>query len=118
MYPASFTNGNILTVAATTQRDSLASFSNYGSKSVDLGAPGDDIQSTYPKSKYKSLDGTSMAAPLVAAAAAMLRAADSDLSYSDLRSALKATVDPLPGLAGKTVTGGRINLERALARVS
>ena len=118
VYPASFTNGNILTVAATTQRDALASFSNYGSKSVDLGAPGDNIQSTYPKSKYKSLDGTSMAAPLVAAAAAMLRAADSDLSYSDLRSALKATVDPLPGLAGKTVTGGRINLERALARVS
>ena len=105
VYPASFTNGNILTVAATTQRDSLASFSNYGSKSVDLAAPGDDIHSTYPKSAYKSLDGTSMAAPLVAAAAAMLRAADSDLSYKDLRSALKATVDPLPALAGQDGDG-------------
>jgi subtilisin family serine protease len=118
MYPASFTNGNILAVAATTARDTLADFSNYGSKSVDLAAPGDGVYSTYLGSGYKALDGTSMAAPLVAGAAAMLRAADSGLSYKDLRAALKDAVDPLPALKGKTVTGGRLNLQRALAAAS
>jgi thermitase len=113
-YPASYTLGNILTVAATTSADGLASFSNYGSKSVDVAAPGDSIYSTYPKSNYKALSGTSMAAPLVAAAAAMLRAQDSKLSYSDLRSLLKASVDPLPALKGKVATGGRLNIARAL----
>jgi subtilisin family serine protease len=115
VYPASFTNGNLLVVAATTARDTLADFSNYGSKSVDLAAPGDGVQSTYPKSSYRSLSGTSMAAPMVAGAAAMLRAADSSLSYKELRSALKETVDPLPALDGRIVTGGRLDLDRALA---
>jgi thermitase len=116
-YPASYTYANILTVAATTDADKLASFSNFGSKSVDLAAPGDDIWSTYLGSGYKQLSGTSMAAPFVAGAAAMLRAKDSDLSYSDVKSALKKTVDKLPALSGKTVTGGRINLGRALGSV-
>ena len=74
--------------------------------------------STYPESKYKELSGTSMAAPLVAAAAAMLRARDSKLSYSDIRSLLKASVDPIPALTGKVVTGGRLNIARALERAS
>jgi subtilisin family serine protease len=116
MYPASSTSGNILTVAATTSTDALASFSNFGSKSVDVGAPGDRIYSTYPESKYRELSGTSMAAPLVAAAAAMLRARNSKLSYSDIRSLLKASVDPTPALSGKVVTGGRLNIARALER--
>jgi thermitase len=116
-YPASYTYANILTVAATTDADKLASFSNFGSKSVDLAAPGDDIWSTYLGSSYKQLSGTSMAAPFVAGAAAMLRAKDSDLDYSDVKSALKKTVDKLPALSGKTVTGGRINLGRAFGSV-
>jgi subtilisin family serine protease len=116
-YPASYTQGNILTVAATDADGNLASFSNYGSKSVDLAAPGDQIYSTYPTSSYRYLSGTSMAAPFVAAAAAMLRKQDPDLSYSDLRSALKASVDPVSALAKKTVTGGRLDLAKALERV-
>jgi hypothetical protein len=56
-----------------------------------------------------------MAAPLVAAAAAMLRAQDSKLTYSQLRSILKEAVDTEPALAGKMVTGGRLDLARALA---
>jgi subtilisin family serine protease len=116
LYPASSTSGNVLTVAATTSTDALASFSNFGRKSVDVGAPGDGIYSTYPESRYKELSGTSMAAPLVAAAAAMLRARDSKLSYSDIRSLLKASVDPTPALSGRVVTGGRLNIARALER--
>jgi len=114
-YPAAYTDGNILTVAASTATGTLASFSNFGAKSVDLAAPGDQIYSTYPTSGYKYLSGTSMAAPLFAAAAAMLRAQDSKRTYSEIRSILKNTVDPDPALAGKTVTGGRLDLARALA---
>jgi thermitase len=116
-YPAAYTYANILTVAATTASDTLASFSNFGSKSVDLAAPGDSIWSTYLGSGYKQLSGTSMAAPYVSGAAAMLRAKDSDLSYSDVKKALKGSVDKLPALSGKTVTGGRIDLGRALGSI-
>jgi subtilisin family serine protease len=113
-YPASYTEGNILTVAAIDDTGALASFSNYGAKSVDLAAPGDEIFSTYPTSGYKLLSGTSMAAPMVAATAAMLHAQDSHLTYAQIRSAIKASVVPDAALAGKTVTGGLLNLDGAL----
>jgi thermitase len=116
-YPASYTDGNIVTVAATTATDTLADFSDYGAKSVDLAAPGEGIYSTYPTSSYRYLDGTSMAAPFVTAAAAMLRAKDPSLTYARLRSALLASVDVVPSLQGRTVTGGRLNIERALGGV-
>ena len=113
-YPASFTEGNILTVAATTKSDKLTSFSNYGSKSVDLAAPGDNILSTLPGGKYGDKDGTSMAAPLVAAAAAMLRQSDSKATYGELRTALREHADKPPALQGKVLYGGRLNVRLAL----
>jgi thermitase len=113
-YPASFDDTNIISVAATTADDTLASFSNYDATGVDLAAPGDSIFSTYPTSGYKVLSGTSMAAPFVTAAAAMLRAKDPSASYSQIRQRLLAGVDPLPALQGKTATGGRLDLDRAL----
>jgi subtilisin family serine protease len=116
-YPASYTEGNVLTVAATDASGALASFSNFGAHSVDLAAPGESIFSTYPTSSYRPLSGTSMAAPFVAAAAAMLLGQNPGLTYSEIRGALKATVDPVPTLAGRTVTGGRLNLDRALLLV-
>jgi thermitase len=117
IYPASYTEGNILTVAATTANGGLASFSNYGSKAVDLGAPGDKIFSTYLSSTYKTLSGTSMAAPLVSAAAAMVRAKDTSLTYTDIKNALRAHTRPLASLSGKTVSGGVLDLSAALASV-
>jgi subtilisin family serine protease len=113
-YPASFTQGNILTVAATTASGGLASFSNYGKKGVDLGAPGDGILSTYLNSGYKTLSGTSMAAPLVTAAAAMLSAQKSGQSYTDLKNALRDHARPDAALSGKTVSGGVLDLAGAL----
>jgi subtilisin family serine protease len=113
-YPASYTDGNIISVAATTADDTLASFSNYDAKAVDLAAPGDSIFSTYPTSGYKVLSGTSMAAPFVTAAAAMLRAEDSHLSSTQIRQRLLATVDPVPALQGRTATGGRLDLHRVM----
>jgi thermitase len=113
-YPASFTNSNILTVAASTSSDTLASFSNYGPDSVDVAAPGDNIRSTYLGSTYKNLDGTSMAAPYVAGAAALLKAENSKATYSDLRTALRKKVDTPSGLKGKVVFNGRLNVQKAL----
>ena len=113
-YPASYTYDNIISVAATTADDTLASFSNFNAKGVDLAAPGDGILSTYPTDRYKLLSGTSMAAPFVTAAAAMLRAKDPKASYGTIRKRLLSSVDVLPALQGKVATGGRLDLHRAL----
>ena len=117
-YPASFTEGNILAVAASTQDDGLADFSNYGRKSVDVAAPGASILSTYPTSGYKRLSGTSMAAPMVAGAAAMLKARRSSATYGDLKTALIYTGDEKSAFAGTTVSGRRLNLASALAYIT
>ena len=114
-YPAAYSNGNILCVSAITATGSLASFSDFGSKNVDLGAPGSNIVSTYPTSVYKVLSGTSMATPFVTAAAAMLREQNSDLTYSKLRSLIKSHVTPNPALAGNSVTDGQLNVAGALS---
>jgi subtilisin family serine protease len=117
-YPASYGFGNIISVAATTSDDTLASFSNFDAEKVDLAAPGDGILSTYPTDRYKTLSGTSMAAPFVTAAAAMLRAKDPDASYRTIRSRLLGSVDRLPALNGKVASGGRLDLDRALQGTS
>ena len=113
-YPAAYPEANILTVAATTAKGGLASFSNYGKNNVDLGAPGDAIESTWLKSGYRKLSGTSMAAPYVAAAAAMLSARKSGQSYMDLKNALTKSVRRVNALKGKTVTGGILDIAAAL----
>ena len=113
-YPASYTDGNIITVAATTRFDTLASFSNYGEKAVDVAAPGDDILSTLNGGGYGDKSGTSMAAPYVAGAAALLRKAVPDASYSDIRTALRQYGDKLSDLDGKVLYGERLNVRKAL----
>jgi thermitase len=117
VYPAAFTNSNIIVVAAVTATGALASFSNYGVKGVDLGAPGDNIVSTYLKSTYKVLSGTSMASPIVAAAAAMLHAADTSLSYSQIRSTLLTHTRADAALGGKVAQPGVLDIGSALAGV-
>jgi subtilisin family serine protease len=114
VYPANFANTNIIVVAATTATGDLASFSDYGAKTVDLGAPGDNIISTYLGSGYKVLSGTSMAAPMVAAAAAMLHAQDSDLSYGQIRSAIVSRTQPDAALQGKVANPGVLDVGSAL----
>ena len=104
----------MLSVAATDDRDKLASFSNYGAKTVDLAAPGDAIGSTYLKSNYRYMSGTSMAAPYVAAAAAMLREHKSSWDAGDISYRLRQKGDALSSLKGKTVFGDRLNVYRAL----
>ena len=117
IYPASYDLPNLISVAATTQFDSLSWFSNYGATTVDLGAPGggiEDIYSTVPNDGYRYKRGTSMAAPHVAGAAALLLAQEPNLSHHTLKRILLDTVDPLDDLSDTTVSGGRLNLHQAL----
>ncbi|MBI4664613.1 MAG: S8 family serine peptidase [Verrucomicrobia bacterium] len=115
-YPAAFNLDNIVSVAATTRTDALASFSNFGATTVDLAAPGAPIYSTFntSDSAYTYISGTSMSAPHVTGAMALLMAQHPAESYRQIIDRVLATTDPLPSLAGKCVTGGRLNLERAL----
>ncbi len=112
--PAGFDLPNIISVAATDKHDRLADFSNFGITSVDLGAPGVDIWSTVPGG-YERFTGTSMSAPHVAGAAALILARNRNLSYAQVKALILDNVDPLPDLAGKTVTGGRLNIFRAVS---
>ena len=116
-YPASYTNGNLLVVAASTDVDGLASFSDFGSKNVDIAAPGDNILSTYLGGGYRVLSGTSMASPMTAGVAALLKARNSDASYSDIRKAIREEVDLLPAFSANTVSGGRLNTLKALQKI-
>ena len=113
-YPCSYDLSNIVCVAATDPDDRLAGFSNYGARSVDLAAPGVNIGSTYPASRWVYMDGTSMAAPHVAGAAALVLARSPDSSVARVREVLLANTDAKASLAGKTATGGRLNVHRAV----
>ena len=113
-YPAGYDSAGIVSVAATTATDGLASYSNYSSTWVDLGAPGDNVYSCRPGNQYGYDSGTSMAAPHVAGVAALLLAQNPGWSTAQLKSRILGTTDALAALSGRCVTGGRLNARRAL----
>ena len=114
-YPASYTSPSILTAAASDQDDNRASFSNFGTTSVDVAAPGVGILSTIlSASNYGTLSGTSMATPHTAGSAALLAAYNPNLSAASLKATLMNTVDQLPQWNGVIKTGGRVNVAKAL----
>jgi subtilisin family serine protease len=112
-YPGSYRLENIINVAATTRYDLLASFSNYGEQSVHLGAPGSDILSTFLDDSYGVFGGTSMAAPQVSGAAALIYSMF-DATMLEAKERILRGVDPLASLNGKVSTGGRLNTFGAL----
>ncbi|MEO1615850.1 MAG: S8 family serine peptidase [Planctomycetota bacterium] len=116
-YPASYNLDNIISVAATTSSDELASFSNYGVSRVDLGAPGASILSTTPNDNYGYLSGTSMAAPHVAGVAALGYSINPTASYQEMRGAILSGTDRIAPLIGRTATGGRLNAHNTLVQL-
>ncbi len=112
-YPASYPTPNLVAVAATTNNDFRAFFSNYGATTVHLGAPGVDVLSTVPGGNYRYLSGTSMATPHVSGAAALVLSLCA-LDTSGLKATLLNNVDPVASMADITITGGRLNVNNAL----
>lgn len=117
-YPCATPKPNVICVAASDNREQLGSFSNYGFGTVHLAAPGVSIGgaiNTSPGNDYVYLDGTSMASPHVAGAASLLFARHPALSAQDVRTALLQGVDQHPAYDCRTITGGRLNVAKALA---
>ncbi len=126
IYPAAYGLANIVTVAATDSQDRLGRFSNYGSRHVQLAAPGVNIMSTMPMEKTAtmkqagiaeeagSIDGTSMATPYVAGAVTMLLSQHPNLSVAAAKSLLLRSVDKTDSLKGKVQSGGRLNLAKLM----
>ena len=112
-YPSSYPN--VISVAALDRNDQLASFSNFGVKSVMIGAPGVDILSTWLDNEYEEKSGTSMATPVVSGVAALILSKHPGMSAENLSKRLMDSTDPIIALKGKTVTGGRINAAKAIA---
>jgi subtilisin family serine protease len=113
-YPCAYNLPNILCVAATDNTDHLADFSNFGRTSVDIAAPGVHIYSTLRCDNYGWLSGTSMAAPEVSGAAALVLAKFPTLSATALRSKLISTADPLNATDAPKIAGGRLNVAKAV----
>jgi len=113
-YPSSYPISNIIAVSATNHNDALAGFSCYGKQSVHIGAPGVSILSAVPGG-YALYSGTSMAAPQVSGAAALLLAQNPGISLTELKNRLIWTGDAAAALSQTTVTGLRLNARNALA---
>lgn len=109
-YPASYTSANIIAVASINNNGTLSSFSNYGATTVDLCAPGAGIYSTVPTNSYASYSGTSMATPHVTGAVALYAQNHPGLTAAQLKSAILGSTTATAACAGKTVTGGRLNV--------
>ncbi len=113
-YPANYSAPNVISVAALDSSGRLASFSNYGEKTVDVGAPGVFIWSSFLFGFYLPFDGTSMAAPFVSGTAALVLSERPQLTPSQVISILKRSSKPLPDLGGKIAIPGIISAARAL----
>ena len=114
-YPASYDLDNLIAVANIRYDGELDPTSSYGAASVDLAAPGSYILSTTPGNTYSYMTGTSMAAPMVSAAAAMVYSAFPKATLADVKDILLASVHKLDCLTGRTATGGMLDLGAAMA---
>jgi subtilisin family serine protease len=115
-FPANVDLPNVITVAAMDKNnDKLARFSSHGDKVVELAAVGEDVFSTVPGNRWRNMSGTSMATPRVAATAALMFAENPNLTAAQVRDMLVKTVEVDPDLKGKVSTGGKLDIDAAVA---
>ncbi|MGY1651255.1 S8 family serine peptidase [Geodermatophilus sp. SYSU D01119] len=117
VYPASYTEPNLVTVGSSTAADTGTPSSAYGATSVDLFAPGNLVATTWNDGGYRLVGGTSIAAPHVAAALALYRAAMPAATIAELTRALLEDTDPVAAFRGRSVSGGRLSLTGLAERV-
>jgi subtilisin family serine protease len=116
-YPSNYDLPNVIGVAALDRNDRLASFSNYGAKSVHIAAPGKAILSTWPGGRYREASGTSMATPYVAGIAALIVANQPNISVKTLRDRLIGSADELESLKGKVASSSRVCAANSLGMI-
>jgi subtilisin family serine protease len=107
---------NIIAVAAIDKNGNLASFSNYGSTTVHLGAPGVGVYSTLAYNSYGSYSGTSMATPHVTGACALYASTHSGASAAQIKNAIVTSAVVTSSLNGKTISNGRLDVNAALSK--
>jgi subtilisin family serine protease len=108
-YPASYNVPNIVSVAALTAQNELASFSSFGKNTVHIAAPGQNILSTVKGGGYEIMSGTSMATPHVSGVLGLLLAKEGRMPHEVMKERLTMTGVPVAGLRGKTLTASRID---------
>jgi len=120
VFPANYNVDNLIAVAATNDNDELwvkannEGGSNFGKNNVDLAAPGVNILTTKSDGGYTSeYSGTSLAAPHVSAAAALLLSHYPEFTASEIVACILASVDKIDDLADVVATGGRLNIANA-----
>ena len=114
-YPSAYNFLNQINVAASTTSNFLIGFSNYGHRTVHVAAPGVGIYSTVPNNQVETMSGTSMAAPMVSGAAALIWSAVPSATAAQVKKALIQSVERNPLAVLEVSSGGVINVESALA---
>lgn len=115
IYPACYQSDNVISVGALSySKINLTGFSNYGKNNVDLASPGSVIYSTLPNDRYGYKSGTSMAAPFVTGTIGLMKSVNNNLTVGEIKMDLLSSVNLLPSLADKTVSGGVLDTNNAV----
>lgn len=114
LYPASYDVPNVMSIAATDSSDSLASFSNFGASSVNIGSPGVSILSTIPNEQFGLMSGTSMATPFISGLAALMLIESPNMLGYQVKNIIFSEADVVSQLSGKVSTDAKVDVNSAL----